>query len=106
MIFQKFRFHKNGLPSNVAISVSDYDGGDATSSSVVRLKKGEVTNSRYDNGRTFDISNNFEYPDTVEYYYISQKGGVVVSYVDTEGNDWKAFLKMWRVGLQAQIMIL
>ena len=87
MIFQKFRFHKNGLPSNVAISVSDYDGGDATSSSVVRLKRSEVTNSRYDNGRTFDISNNFEYPDTVEYYYISQKGGVVVSYVDTEGND-------------------
>lgn len=93
VIFQKFRFHKNGLPSNVAISVSDYDGGDATSSSVVRLKKGDVTNSRYDNGRTFDISNNFEYPDTVEYYYISQKGDVVVSYVDTEGNELKGFVE-------------
>ncbi|MCE5100133.1 MucBP domain-containing protein, partial [Staphylococcus cohnii] len=99
VIFQKFRFQKNGLPSNVAISVSDYDGGDATSSSIVRLKKGEVTNSRYDNGRTFDISNNFEYPDTVEYYYITKKGDVVVAYVDTEGNELKASVEDVKDGL-------
>ncbi|WP_046838154.1 YSIRK-type signal peptide-containing protein, partial [Staphylococcus succinus] len=89
VIFQKVRFIKDGLPSNDAISVADYDGGDAASSSSVTLKKGEVTNSRYDNGRTLDISNRFEYPDTVEYYYTTQEGNLIVNYVDELGNTIK-----------------
>src|SRR5699024_2640871 len=34
VIFQKCRFPRNGLPSYEVISVSDYDGGDAASSSI------------------------------------------------------------------------
>ncbi|WP_188350568.1 YSIRK-type signal peptide-containing protein, partial [Mammaliicoccus stepanovicii] len=89
VVFQKFRFQKNGLPSKDAVSEAEYDGGDATSSTSVVLKKGEVSNSRYDIGRTFDFSNVFEYPDTVEYYYITHKGKVVVHYVDEAGNTIK-----------------